>query len=355
MENLVGDFWLDKRVLVTGHTGFKGGWLALVLQRLGAKVCGVSLEPEEESLFVAASVEQGLAEHHIADIRDRPVLRKIFSSFEPEVIFHLAAQPLVRYSYANPHETYEVNVIGTLNVLDMCREFSEKIKSVVAVTTDKCYENKEQIWPYRETDPMGGFDPYSSSKGCCEILISSYRNSFFNSDDMPGVASARAGNVIGGGDWSDDRLMPDIVRAKINDNRLSIRNPHAVRPWQHVLEPLAGYLTLAERLFEPGDFYASGWNFGPAATDICSVIDVVERVNKAWNFSSDFVQLEPADLHEAHLLSLDCTKALTYLDWQSKLNLDKCIQWITEWYKTSADNKCVKEITLKQIDEYFSL
>jgi CDP-glucose 4,6-dehydratase len=356
MEGLVAQTWKGKRVLVTGHTGFKGSWLSLVLERLGAQVCGISLAPEgENSLFYKAGVEAKLARHHIVDIRDRKSLESIFTDFKPEVLFHLAAQPLVRYSYENPHETYEVNVMGTLNVLDMCRKFSDELKAVVLITTDKCYLNKEHIWSYREDDAMGGYDPYSSSKGCCELLAASYRDSYFSEDNMPLIATARAGNVIGGGDWALDRLVPDIVRAKMNKEMITVRSPNALRPWQHVLEPINGYLILAQKLLLGDANFATGWNFGPAEKDLCSVSELVRIINEKWDFSPDFMQVKNTDLHEAQLLSLDSTKAAVYLNWKSKLQFDDSISWVVDWYQAFAKQENLAVYTSQQIDRYLSL
>lgn len=352
MESLVEKYWLNKRVLVTGHTGFKGTWLCLLLEQLGARVCGLSLAPEREhDIFNLVNIDERVERHVIADIRDTAAVNETFADFQPEVVFHLAAQPLVRYSYDNPVETYDVNVMGTLHILEACRNQCKELESVVLITTDKCYENKEQIWPYREIDPMGGHDPYSSSKGCCELLISSYVNSYFTDSNTPRVASARAGNVIGGGDWADDRLIPDIIRAKLANEKVTLRNPGALRPWQHVLEPLWGYLLLAQGL-PHSDKLVGGWNFGPRDQDIRSVESVVRLINEKWDQNEDFIQLEPADLHEAHLLKLDSTKANSILGWNPILEIDECTSWIVEWYKAYSEKQDIKAITDRQVARY---
>ncbi len=351
MENMVKtSFWTGKKVFVTGHTGFKGGWLVQTLKVLGADIKGYSLEPSTKPCFFeAANVETGIISE-IGDIRDIEKLSKSVAEFKPEVIFHLAAQPLVRYSYENPKETYEVNVIGTLNLLEAVR-LVDSIKAVVLITTDKCYENKEWVYGYREIDPMGGYDPYSSSKGCCELLISSYRNSYF-SQSKTKIASARAGNVIGGGDWSDDRLIPDLLKAIENNQEPILRNPLAVRPWQHVLEPIGGYMKLAEGLYNGEKGIDQAWNFGPNDTDCRSVEWVTNTILKLYDFQSSWKQDQNFNPHEAQLLKLDISKAKNRLSWRPKWELRQSLEKIVQWHKTFLSDKGAELITKKQIIEY---
>jgi len=343
-------FWKNKKVLVTGHTGFKGSWLCLWLQQLGAKVTGFGLEPSASpSLFNLARVSSEMDSVY-GDIRNLIELKRIFFKTQPDIIIHMAAQALVRYSYHNPVETYQTNVMGTLHVLEGIR-CSNSIKAAVMVTTDKCYENREQLVPYRENDPMGGHDPYSSSKGCAELLISSYRNSYFTSDKQAAIASARAGNVIGGGDWSSDRLIPDLVKAAKENKVLKIRNPAALRPWQHVLEPLSGYLILAEKLYSQGRKYSGPWNFGPNLKDTKSVIWIVEQIAKQWpDFCWEIDSQK--NLHESQILSLDSTKAQQKLGWNSNWSIEEALQKTIEWHKAEQDGQEMKHICLKQIKQY---
>lgn len=351
MESMVNNsFWKGKKVFVTGHTGFKGGWLVQTLKILGAKVKGYALEPNTRpSFYQSANVEQGMISE-IGDIRNQKKLTVSISEFKPEVIFHLAAQPLVRYSYENPKETYEVNVIGTLNLLEAIRDV-KTIKAAVLITTDKCYENKEWDYGYREIDPMGGHDPYSSSKGCCELLISSYRNSYFNQGNTK-IASARAGNVIGGGDWSENRLIPDLLKAiQLNQVPL-LRNPLSVRPWQHVLEPIRGYLKLAEGLYSEVDGFDQAWNFGPNDTDCKSVEWITNRLLELSGCKNSWEQDQNFNPHEAQLLKLDISKAKNRLGWTPKWDLKYSLKKIVEWHQGYLANKDVKEITRKQITEY---
>lgn len=346
----------NKNVLVTGHTGFKGSWLSIWLNELGANVIGYSLDPyTDNDNFVLSGIGEKITDIR-GDIRDINKLKEVFDEYKPEFVFHLAAQPLVRLSYEKPKDTYEINVMGTLNVLECIRN-SETAKVGIMITTDKCYENKEQIWGYRESDPMGGYDPYSSSKGCAELLISSYRNSYFNPKDYAkhgkAIASVRAGNVIGGGDWSLDRLVPDCIRALQNNEDIVIRNPYATRPWQHVLEPLAGYLLLGSKIFLDGVRYAEAWNFGPDSHSIVPVSEVVGKIIENWE-TGCWIDLSDGNknlLHEANLLALDCTKAKTYLGWTPKYDIDKCLKVTVDWYKRY-NNENVYEICIEQIINY---
>ncbi|KUY94758.1 CDP-glucose 4,6-dehydratase [Burkholderia sp. RF7-non_BP1] len=348
-------FWSGKRVFLTGHTGFKGSWLTLWLHSLGAEVTGYALAPDTTpNLFSLARVDEGI-ESVISDIRDRGQLLNALRRAEPEVVIHMAAQSLVRASYASPVETYETNVMGTVHVLDAIRQV-HSVRSVVVVTTDKCYENREWEWGYRENEAMGGYDPYSSSKGCAELVTAAYRNSFFNEaaydTHRVAIASARAGNVIGGGDWASDRLIPDIVKAIGAGEIVSIRNPHAIRPWQHVLEPLGGYLLLAERLYVEGIRYAGAWNFGPDDTDAQSVQAIVERMTSRWGDNARW-QLDGGDHpHEATYLKLDCSKARARLGWRPRWDLDLTLDKIVDWYKAARECEDVRTLTLAQIADY---
>ena len=349
-------FWKGKRVLLTGHTGFKGSWLSLWLQSMGAQVVGYALAPPTNpSLFEVAEIGKGMTSV-IGDIRDLEHLREVFAEHQPEIVIHMAAQPLVRYSYSEPVETYSTNVMGTVNLLEAVRNTSS-VKAVVNVTSDKCYENREWVWGYRENEAMGGHDPYSNSKGCAELVTAAYRNSFFqpstiNHQPSPAVATARAGNVIGGGDWADDRLIPDIMRAITQCKPVNIRNPHAIRPWQHVLEPLSGYLLLAQKLYEEGAVYAEGWNFGPNDTDAKPVQWIVERLTKAWGEGASWALDGGDHPHEAHYLKLDCSKAKARLDWHPRWHLADTLGVIIDWHRAFRDDKNMRELTLRQISAY---
>ncbi len=354
LEGLVVNvsFWKDRKVLITGHTGFKGSWLSLWLQSMGAEVVGYALAPPSiPNLFEASRVADGMVSLH-GDIRDLEQMRRAMTDHRPEIVIHMAAQSLVRYSYQNPIETYATNVMGTVNVLEAARK-TPGVRAVLVVTSDKCYENREWVWGYRETEAMGGYDPYSNSKGCAELVTSAYRQSFFNKADEPvAVGSARAGNVIGGGDWATDRLIPDMVRAVTEDRPVLIRNPHAVRPWQHVLEPLSGYLLLAQRLCEEGAEYAEGWNFGPAEDDAKPVQWIAERVIRLWGDGASWVRDADEHPHEAHYLKLDCSKARGRLQWHPRWSLAHALEHVCAWHKAHLRNEDMRTVTLDQIQAY---
>lgn len=346
------EFWRGKRVFLTGHTGFKGSWLSLWLQSLGAELTGYSLKPPTyPSLFEVAEVARGMRSIE-GDIRDLEFLSNSMKVFHPEIVIHMAAQPLVRRSYLVPVETYSTNVMGTVNLLEAVRH-CPSVRSVVNVTTDKCYENKEWLWPYRENEPLGGYDPYSNSKGCSEFVSAAYRSSFFNAADYAShgvaLATARAGNVIGGGDWAEDRLLPDILAAFAGGESLQIRNPYAIRPWQHVLEPLRGYLMLSERLSEHGVAYGEGWNFGPSVDDAKPVSWVVQEMAKLWGGSLNIEVDTREHPHEANYLKLDISKARTKLCWQPQLTLIESLGLVVDWAKSQAAGHDMHQITLEQI------
>lgn len=355
METLVSDMgagrpWAGRRVLVTGHTGFKGSWLCLWLRQMGAEVTGFALPaPTEPSLFESARISE-LVHHIEGDVRDAAALLRAVEDSAAEVIFHLAAQPLVRLSYREPVETYATNVMGTVHLLDAARRVPG-VKAIVCVTSDKCYANREWVWPYRESDPMGGHDPYSSSKGCAELVAAAWRNSFF-AEGGPALATVRAGNVIGGGDWADDRLVPDLVRAFERGIAPTIRSPHAVRPWQHVLEALGGYLAIAERLLGGERRFADAWNFGPSDEDARPVSWIVERMRAAWGGAADPVADAGPRPHEAGLLRLDCSKARAALGWRPVLTLEQALDWIVDWHKAVGTNGDARAVTLSQIADY---
>ncbi|MGH1406889.1 MAG: CDP-glucose 4,6-dehydratase [Rhodomicrobiaceae bacterium] len=356
MENLVEKktFWKDKKVLVTGHTGFKGSWLSLWLQQLGATVIGISLDPPTKpNLYEQACVAKGMISLR-ADIRDLEPIKEIFSHYQPEILIHLAAQPLVRYSYREPVETYTTNVMGTLHVLESMRNINS-IRSAVMITSDKCYNNQEWIWGYRENESMGGHDPYSSSKGAAELLISSYRNSYYNKVDQSNftaIATARAGNVIGGGDWAEDRLIPDIIRAFKKNELVKIRNPHSIRPWQHVLEPLEGYLELAKQLYKKGAPYAEPWNFGPLEKDAQPVQNIVKIMADLWGDGASWELDQKDHPHEANYLKLDCTKANSQLGWRPKWDLEFALTKIIDWHKAEQQKFDLHELSINQIEAY---
>jgi CDP-glucose 4,6-dehydratase len=351
------DFWNKKKILITGHTGFKGSWLCLILNRLGSDIYGYALPPPNNpAMFVEAKIGE-LVTSHTGDIRDYDQLASFIQSVRPEIIIHMAAQPLVRESYKNPVETYSVNIMGTVNLLEAVRH-TPGIRAVVNVTTDKCYENREWHWGYRENEPMGGYDPYSNSKGCSELVTSSFRSSFFNPNDYQkhgvALASARAGNVIGGGDWSDDRLIPDFIRAVTKGDKLKIRSPFAIRPWQYVLEPLNGYLMLAERLYTDGSKFAEAWNFGPDDRDVKTVEWIACRFCELWGEGASYNIDKDPQPHEASYLKLDCSKAKAELGWSPKLDLEKTMESIVEWYRAWENKNDMREISFQQIKSYFN-
>ena len=346
------EFWRGKKVFLTGHTGFKGAWLSLWFHQLGARVSGYALDPPTRpSLFELARVGELLAHDIRADVRDPEKLKAAMAAAEPEIVFHLAAQPLVRYSYQQPVETYTTNVLGTVHLLEAVRH-TPGIRAVVNVTTDKCYENREWVWGYRENEPMGGYDPYSSSKGCAELVTAAYRSSYFTSQHGTSVATARAGNVIGGGDWAADRLIPDCLRALLAGEQIVIRNPRATRPWQHVLEPLSGYLLLAEKLHIDGSPYAEAWNFGPLDDDARPVEWVVRRLCAMWGASDGYRIDAEQNPHEAHYLKLDISKARTQLGWQPSWDLEQALTKIVEWTKAFRNGGDLRAKCLAQIAEY---
>ena len=352
MQSLFSGIYKDKTVLVTGHTGFKGSWLCFWLKQMGAKVVGYSLEaPTNPNHFELLNLDITSIKGNIKDLEH---LNTVFQTYKPDIVFHLAAQALVKYSYENPIETYETNVIGTLKVFEACRK--NNVKAIVNITSDKAYENKEWIWGYRENDPMGGYDPYSSSKGCADILASSYRNSFFNMKDYKKthntlLATCRAGNVIGGGDWAKDRLITDIMISVSQNKKVSIRNPKATRPWEHVLEPLSGYLHIGQKLLEEKVEFAEAWNFGPSDEGSITVEEVVQNVKKHWNKIDYEINKDPNQLHEANLLKLDCSKAHILLKWKDVWDSETTFEKTVKWYKTYYENDR-KILTQNDLESY---
>lgn len=342
-------FWDNKRVFITGHTGFKGSWMSLYLHHLGANIKGYAKAPETDPNMYELVGLSNKIESQIADINDYETLASSLLAFNPEIIFHLAAQPLVRESYQTPLETYQTNVMGTAHVLEAARHIPS-LKAIVIVTTDKCYENKEWVWPYRETEPLGGYDPYSSSKACAEIITAAYRQSFYETNKI-GIATARAGNVIGGGDFSNDRLIPDIIRAIQNNTVITLRYPNAIRPWQHVLEPITGYATLAENLYNDPQSFSNAWNFGPHLQDTKTVSQLVDRLIQkmgrgSWQPSSE------NHLHEAHLLKLDIQKAQAGLNWKPQLNIEKALDLTCDWYNGLECRENLLQLTTQQIQDF---
>ena len=355
MERL--DIYNGKRVLVTGHTGFKGSWLSIWLNKLGAKVIGVSLPKyDNDYVFHKTELRKLLYADEKADINNYENLKKIFDKYQPEIVFHLAAQPLVRLSYDYPLDTLNTNIIGTANVLD-CIKNTPSVKAAVMITTDKCYKNKEHMEPYKEEDELGGRDPYSCSKACAELIIDCYRKSFFQHSEKL-IASARAGNVIGGGDFGKDRLVPDCIRALINKREIEVRNPDAVRPWQFVLDPLYGYLLVGKRMIEGKKEFAEAWNFGPEQSSVVPVSKVLDLVLKNWGSGKSKYTKNPAEKkHEAKLLNLNINKAKNKLGWMPKFTIEKTIKYTIEWYKESQKLSSDKllDLCIKQIDEFICL
>lgn len=342
METLFNNIYKDKVVLVTGHTGFKGSWLSLWLKELGANVIGYALEPPTEpNHFELLKLEMITI---IDDIRNRENLSDTLNKYKPDIVFHMAAQPIVRDSYSNPVYTLETNILGTVNVFEACRK-ADSVKAIINVTSDKCYENKEWLWGYRENDPIGGYDPYSVSKGCSELITSAYRNSFFNLKDYGKthnilLSSVRAGNVIGGGDWAKDRLIPDIIKATSNNETVIIRNPDATRPWQHVLEPLSGYLLLGEKLLEGKKEFAEAWNFGPKLENNVTVMELLKESQKNWNKINYDID-KSYQPHEAEFLMLDSSKAVKLLKWMPVWDFSKTVEKTISWYREFYENKWV--------------
>ena len=351
-------FWCNKKVFLTGHTGFKGSWISLWLQQLGAELTGYALKPPTNpSLFEVANVAQGMRSI-IGDIRDNSKLINTMREASPDIVIHMAAQPLVRRSYVDPIETYSTNVMGTVHILEAVRQ-TPSVRAMINVTSDKCYENKEWVWGYREFEPMGGFDPYSNSKGCAELVTSAYRNSFFNpvkfnSEHHVALATARAGNVIGGGDWAEDRLIPDILRAISDGLPVIIRNPNAIRPWQHVLEPLSGYLLLAQKLYEEGIAYAEAWNFGPNDDDSKPVKWIAEHLTHHWGDGASWQLDQSNHPHEAHFLKLDCSKAKMRLNWFPRWDLMHSLEMIIDWQRKWIKKGDMRSATLNQIEQFSS-
>jgi len=349
-------FWERRKVFITGYTGFKGSWLSLWLHNRGAEIYGYALPPEEEGLFESARIDE-LTRGEFSDVCDRIALTQAVRAFSPEIVFHLAAQPLVRLSYADPVQTYATNVMGTVHLLDAVRQVNS-VRSVVVVTSDKCYENREWSWPYRETDTLGGFDPYSNSKGCAELVSSAFRNSYFSPTAAPQhsalIATARAGNVIGGGDWSIDRLVPDVIRAARNGSSVQIRYPNAIRPWQHVLEPLAGYMTLGERLYNGDRSAAEAWNFGPDTTSEWPVASVVSQLCTLLGNGASWEHVGGQFLHEATYLSLDSSKTRQKLNWNPKWTTNEALSQTVGWYRSQMNGSDMRKFSLQQIADYES-
>ena len=353
------DFWKGKKIFITGNTGFKGSWLSMWLESLEAQVTGYSLPPPTKpNLFESARVSNEI-NYIEGDVRDLDRLKSAIADNEPDVIIHMAAQPLVRHSYRYPLDTYSTNVMGTVNLLEAVREI-KSAKVVVIVTSDKCYENKEWLHGYRENDSMGGHDPYSSSKGCAELITSAYRSSYFSTECSPAagiaVASVRAGNVIGGGDWSEDRLVPDIIKAVVNHHPVIIRNPNSIRPWQYVLDPIQGYLSLIKKLWDNGPEFAGGWNFGPGGDDAKPVSYMVDMMVKLWGGDARWeLDSNTEHPHEARYLKLDCSKARTMLSWNPKLNLEMALEWTVEWYHNFHQKANMRNYTEREIMRYEKL
>lgn len=353
---MFNNVYKNKVVLVTGHTGFKGSWLSIWLNMMGAKVVGYSLDPySDRGNFNACHLSEKLFADIRGDVRDYDKLNNVFQTYKPEIVFHLAAQALVRTAYENPKDTYDINLMGSLNILEVSRHH-DFVKQIIMITSDKCYENIEQIWGYKETDRMGGYDPYSASKGCAELMISSYRNSYFNPKDYhihgKAIANVRAGNVIGGGDWSDNRLIPDCIRSIESNQNIEVRNPVATRPWEHVLEPLSGYLRVGEKLIEDPITYSTSFNFGPDISANKTVLEVVNRLVEYYGKGKVVNASDPNAVHENTLLNLDVTKAYVMLGWRAEWGLQEALEKTVDWYKTSLNNDDMYELCVKQILEH---
>lgn len=355
--DIFDNFYKDKCILVTGHTGFKGSWLTIWLNELGAKVIGIAQDPySKKDNYELSGIKHKIKADIRADIRDKKLMKDIFNKYNPDIVFHLAAQPLVRLSYDIPVETYEINVMGTINIMEAIRS-TDSVKVGIMITTDKCYENREQIWGYRENEPMGGYDPYSSSKGATEIAINSWRKSFFNPEQYnkhgKSIASVRAGNVVGGGDWALDRIIPDCIRALEIGQTIDIRRPKAIRPWQHVLEPLSGYMLLAQKMWEEPTGYCEGWNFGPETESIATVWEVATKLIHHFGKGELRDISSPNVLHEAELLLLDINKARFKLGWKPRMNIDQCIEMVADWYKRYK-YECAYNLCVEQIENYLA-
>ena len=352
------NFWKNKKVLLTGHTGFKGSWLSIWLKKLGVELIGFSKDiPTEPSLFELAKVSENMISV-MGDIRNLSVIQKVIQEHQPDIIIHMAAQPLVRKSYENPLETFSTNIMGTVNLLESIK-ITEKTRVIINVTSDKCYKNNGTNEKFSEDSPMGGYDPYSSSKACSELVTASYRDSFFNPKEYAkhgvSLATCRAGNVIGGGDWSKDRLIPDIMRGILNNEIIKIRNPNAIRPWQHVLDPLNGYLILAEKMWSAGNEFSEAWNFGPTEDGEKSVKWITEKITEQWSSNIKWDIDNDINPHEENSLRLNCMKANSRLSWRSKLKLEQGLDWVLEWYKQYKENNDMKKITEQQIEEFQKL